>query len=161
MVIISPGILSRAFISLETTFFFSFFRLWDVGRELEVPNLFVSLLEGISDSNLTTNGSRTVSLNVQKGSISVYFNNALVYHSCTIVSKVTRHHFTLEYFTREFTMSNGTRLSMCFTHTMSSSLTSEVPSLHSTSGTFTFGSALNVNKLSYSEVSRSKNVANR
>lgn len=74
---------------------------------------------------------------------------------------MTRHHFSFENFTREFTMSNGTRLSVSFTHTMRSSLTREIPSLHSTLETFTFGCSLDVNQLSDREVSRSEAVAYR
>jgi len=58
-------------------------------------------------------------------------------------------------------MSNRTRLSVSFTHTMGSSLTREVPSLHSTSMTFTFGCTLHVNQLSDCKVPRSETVTYR
>ena len=74
---------------------------------------------------------------------------------------MTSHHLTLENFTREFTMSDGTRLSVSFRNTMGSSLTREVPSLHSTSSSLTFGSALYIDQLSDGEMSRSEAVANR
>jgi hypothetical protein len=74
---------------------------------------------------------------------------------------VTSHHLTLENFTREFTMSDGTRLSVSFRNTMGSSLTREVPSLHSTGSSLTFGSALYIDQLSDGEMSGSEAVANR
>ena len=65
VVIISPGILSWAFEGLHATSCLSLLRLSDIGRELQIPDLFVSLFEGVSDSNLSANAAGGVALDVQ------------------------------------------------------------------------------------------------
>jgi hypothetical protein len=65
MVIISPRILSRAFEGLHagSKLFICGFR--NISGKVKVPNLFVSLFEGVSHSNLATDGAGTVSLYVK------------------------------------------------------------------------------------------------
>jgi len=65
MIIICPRILSWAFEGLHAARKLSFCRLRDISGEVKVPDLFVSLFEGVSDSDLATYRARTVSLNIK------------------------------------------------------------------------------------------------
>lgn len=109
----------------------------DPGWVLKVEELFIDFLGCVSDFNRGRYGSWDVSADEQEATVNIDFDDHLIQDGSTLISELTCHLLSLEDFTWELVVTNGTRMSVRNGVTVSSTLTAEVPSLHDTLITLT------------------------
>jgi hypothetical protein len=132
--------------------FHCFTRFLQLSGVRQVPDLAITLFDGISHLDQTSNWSRDISLQINKRSGMVQSHDLLIQHSGILISQLTSHFLALPNLTGILTLTNRTWKSMRLRVTMRGFLSREIPSFHGSLITLTFGNCLNIYELTNSKV---------
>lgn len=78
-------------------------------RVVEVPNLFVNFLDGISDFHESADRSRDITFDEKEAFFVVDADDALIHHGGVLTTEATGHLLALPDFARVLALSDGTR----------------------------------------------------